>query len=334
MGTALLFQSEDTHHLTKEKKKAPFVLKPHHERILEALYHYHFLTVEQVTRLLYSKGSLTSVRSLLAQLASNEYAMHLYLPRPTPTGSVPKIYTLARRGINYLKKQGYDVPTRFHPSEQEEKSYLFLRHTLAVNDFLIAASLLEKQFPAFHLSEVLHERVLKREEPIPVSYELLTAEGKPVLDKDDKPVVETMRLIPDAFVDMRIEQPDIDKTYRYCLMLELDRATIEEKNFRKKVRGLLTFIKTGRCMKHFGTKFPTIAFVNAVGGIKRREQMKRWTEKELKKSKEAHFWTELFMFTNLPEDEAINPETMFLSPVWYMPFQSKPTVVFSAGSRS
>lgn len=332
METALLFQPHHTH-LSTQKKNAPFVLKPHHERILEALYRYHFVTVEQVTRLLYSKGSLTSVRSLLAALAENDYAMHLYLPRPTPTGSVPKIYTLARRGINYLKKQGYDVPTRFHPSEQEEKSYLFLRHTLAVNDFLIAASKLEKEFPAIHLSEVRHERVLKREEPIQVSYELLTAEGKPVLDKDDKPLIETMRLIPDAFVDMRIEQPDINKTYRYCLLLELDRATIEEKNFRKKIRGLLAFIKSGQCINHFGTKFPTIAFVNAVGGIKRRERMKHWTETELKKSKEPHFWTELFMFTDLKENEAIVPETMFFSPVWYTPFQKKPTVLLSAGSR-
>lgn len=328
METAILFQSS----YTPLEKNAPFVLKPHHERILYALYRYHFLTVEQVTRLLYSKGSLTSVRALLALLAKHDYAMHLYLPRPTPTGSVPKIYTLARRGINYLKKQGYDIPTRFHPSEQEEKSYLFLRHTLAVNDFLIAAAGLEKAFPAIHLSEVWHERVLKREEPIKVSFEKLTTEGKLVLGKDDKPLIETLHLIPDAFIDIRIAQPDMSKTYRNCLLLELDRATIEEKNFRKKIRGLLTFIKSGQSRKRFSTKFPTIAFVNTVGGLMRREKIKHWTEVELKKSKEPHFWTELFMFTDLKEDEEIQPETIFLSPIWYTPFQKKPMLLLSAGS--
>jgi hypothetical protein len=314
-------------------KKKAFVPKPYHERILEALYRYHFLTTEQVTRLFYSRGSLTTVRALLYELALKKYVMFLYLPRPTPLGSVPKIYTLARRGINYLKTQGYDVPMRFHPCEQEEKSYLFLRHTLAVNDALIAATTLEKQYPAITLYACLHERVLKRREPITVSYELLDASGKQVHDKDGKLVLETIRLIPDAFLDFRIDQPDMGKTYRYCVLLELDRATIEERNFRKKVRGLLAFIKSRQCSKHFGTKLPAIAFTNAVGGIKRREQMRRWTEAELKKSKEPHFWTELFMFTNLSEEGAIDPETLFLSPVWYLPFQDKPTVLFSAGSR-
>ena len=306
---------------------------PHHERILEALYRYHFLTVEQVTRLFYSRGSLTTVRSILSELAKAQYALYLYLPRSTPTGSLPKIYTLARRGINYLKAQGYDVPTRFHPSEQEEKSYLFLRHTLAVNDVLIAATTLEKRYPAITLFDFVHERVLKRQEPITVSCDVLTLEGKQVLGKDGKGVTETIRVIPDALLDFRIDQPDTSKTYRFCILLELDRATIEERNFRKKVRGLLTFIKSGDSNKRFGTKLPTIAFVNAVGGEKRREQMKLWTEKELKKYKEAHFWTELFMFTDVAPDEDIDNETLFLSPVWYTPFGNKPVVLLSAGSR-
>ena len=325
-------QGESSRHHPAKKRKA-FIPMPHHERILEALYRYHFLTIEQVTRLFYSRGSMTTVRSILSELAKSQYALYLYLPRSTPTGSLPKIYTLARRGINYLKALGYDVPTRFHPSEQEEKSFLFLRHTLAVNDVLIAATTLEKRYPAITLFDFVHERVLKRQEPITVSYEVLTAEGKRVLDKDGKPVTETIRVIPDALMDFRIDQPDMDKTYRFCVLLELDRATIEEKNFRKKVRGLLTFIKSGDSLKRFGTKLPTIVFVNAVGGEKRREQMRRWTEAELKKSKEPHFWTQLFMFTDVPPEGEIDNETLFLSPVWYTPFSTKPLVLLSAGSR-
>ena len=329
MAAVQVFSSR--HH--PAKKIHSFVLKPHHERILEALFKYHFLTVEQVTRLFYSHGSLTTVRSLLSELARAKYALYLYLPRPTPTGSLPKIYTLARRGINYLKAQGFDVPMRFHPSEHEEKSFLFLRHTLAVNDVLIAATTLEKRYPAITLYDFVHERVLKRQKPITVSCVVLTLEGKRIFDKDEKPISETIRVIPDALLDFRIDQPDMSKTYRFCVLLELDRATIEEKPFRKKVRGLLTFIKSGNSLKRFGTKLPTIAFVNAVGGEKRREQMKQWTEKELKKSKEPHFWTELFMFTDVPPEGDIDTETLFLSPVWYTPFGNKPLVLLSAGSR-
>ena len=318
---------------TDEQKKN-FILKPHHGRILETVYKYHFLTVEQVTRLFYSPNTIADVRKVLNALSQAGYLMFLYLPRATPLGAVPKIYTLARTGINHLKQHGYDVTTRFHPVEQEEKSYLFLKHTLAVNDFLIAAQTLEKKFPAITLHAFIHERVLKREEPIRVTFEKITVEGKTVLDKDEKPVVETVRIIPDAFLDFRIAQPEKEKTYRYCMLLELDRNTTEEKSFKKKIRALLTLAKDDKlCIERFGAKIPTIAFANAVGGERRREQMRHWTEQELRKSKEPHFWTQLFMFTDVLEDTAIDNERLFLSPVWYMPFVGKQAVLLSAGSR-
>ena len=106
---------------TDEQKK-DFVLKPHHGRILEAVYKYHFLTVEQVTRLFYSPNTIADVRKLLNAMSQAGYLMFLYLPRATPLGAVPKIYTLARKGINQLKQHGYDVTTRFHPVEQEENN--------------------------------------------------------------------------------------------------------------------------------------------------------------------------------------------------------------------
>src|SRR2546421_4155809 len=123
--------------------------------------------------------------------------------------------------------------------------------------------------------ECLHERTLKRQEPIKVSFERLTGEGKPVLDKFAMPMTETVRLIPDGFVDIRIQQPD-GKTARCCILLELDRATIEEKSFKKKIRALLTFVKDSDCLRRFHTKYPTIAIANAVGGVRRRGQMRDW----------------------------------------------------------
>src|SRR5947209_13094537 len=313
---------------TAEKKPLRFRPKPHHERILGAVYTYHFLTVEQVTRLFYSKTSIADVRKQLHALEKAGYLLSLYLPRPTPFGSVPKIYALDRKGINFLKAQGYDVHGRFRPSEEEEKSYLFLRHPLAVNDFLISAASLQKQYPTIAVHELMHERTLKRQEPIKVSFEKLTGEGKPVLDKFAVPVTETVRLIPDGFVDIRIQQPD-EKTARCCILLELDRATIEEKSFKKKIRALLTFVKGGDCLRRFHTKYPTVAIANSVGGVKRREQLRAWTEQELKKSKEPHFWTDMFVFTNLPEQ--IDSKTLFLSPVWYTPFSNEPTVLLRTG---
>src|SRR5690242_2979202 len=117
-----------------EEKTALFVPKPHHDRILEAVYRYHFMTVDQVTRLLYSTGTTSTVRALLSELAAHDLLLAFHEPRPTPVGSTPKIYMLSLRGYNHLKKHGISLPFRFRvPDVAElEKNYLFLRHNLAV----------------------------------------------------------------------------------------------------------------------------------------------------------------------------------------------------------
>ena len=76
----------------KETNNA-LVLKPHHDRILEAVYQYHFLTADRVVRPLYSPTLLTTVRTTLAQLARPHvadahelpgYLLQFHEPRPTP----------------------------------------------------------------------------------------------------------------------------------------------------------------------------------------------------------------------------------------------------------
>src|SRR6266702_2712503 len=314
---------------TVKKKPVLSVLTPADENMLQALYHYHFLTIDQISRLLsYSKGTRTTISAHLAALEKAGYTLSLYLPRPVRLGSPLKIYHLARKGLNHLRDLGFDVHPRFHPSEEDEKSYLFLMHTLAVNDFLIACRLIEKKYPAIILQEFTHERTLKRLDPVSVIIEKLTAEGKQVMDKEGKPIVETLRLVPDGFLDFRIEQPDLGKTYRYCLLLEIDRATTEAKNFKRKIRGLLTLGKDEKlCIKHFGAKIPTIAIANTVGGEARREQLRAWTQDELKKTKESDIWAELFMFADVTEQ--LDSETLVLGSVWYTPFGKLPTALLS-----
>jgi Replication-relaxation len=94
------------------------------------------------------------------QLTDNEYLFSL--PIPVTRGKSPLVYTLARKGLNYLKEHGFDVREYFRPSKEQEKSYLFLQHTLAINDVLIAASNLHNVAPDYSLRAFIHERVLKK----------------------------------------------------------------------------------------------------------------------------------------------------------------------------
>src|SRR5437868_6248965 len=120
-----------------------FVVTAPHNGVLQAVYRYHLLTAVQLLRACgYSPTSLARVQRLTKQLVDNEYL--LSLARPVVRGKAPLVYSLARKGLNYLKGAGFDVRAYFRPSKEQEKSYLFLLHTLAFNDVLIAASNLHK----------------------------------------------------------------------------------------------------------------------------------------------------------------------------------------------
>jgi Replication-relaxation len=330
-----VFDERETRKKQAKAENQPFIFKPHHLRILTAIFHHHYMTAEQVTRLLYSQGNASTVRSYLPHLEKAGYLATRYLHRTTPLGSLPKLYTLDRRGFNVLKKQGLDMPKRFRRLEEKDTASTFLPHTLAVNDVLIAAETLHKQYPAITLYGYKHELLLKQEQPITITVEKRTAEGKLLLDIDGKAMMETIRIVPDLFLDVRIHQPDREKPYRCCLLLEIDLNTEGQRKIRQKVRAFLAFIKSGACLARFGTKLPTVGFINVTGGEKRRDELKAWTEAELKLTKEPHFWTELFVFTSLPEKPALpDGDALFLSPVWYTPFRKQPTMAITVGSRS
>src|SRR5688572_494704 len=106
--------------------------------ILQALGTYHYLSADQVCRLLYSRGSLTYVYAKLKLLTDAGYTLQSFLPRMTKSGSAPSVYTYGRKGYRYLQELGFALPSRFHATEAQQHAYIFLSHTLAVNDVLIA----------------------------------------------------------------------------------------------------------------------------------------------------------------------------------------------------
>src|SRR5690242_18575074 len=98
-----------------KRKDAPVIVTAADEALLQAVYAYQFLTVEQATRLLYSRGSLVYVRAKLRVLSENGYLQWLRLPT-TGQGNAPHIYTLARKGIRHLEGMGYSDFARFRPN--------------------------------------------------------------------------------------------------------------------------------------------------------------------------------------------------------------------------
>jgi hypothetical protein len=177
-------------------------LKPADEQILRWLLRYHYLSSRQLCRLGFSAGSLTYVQTKLKRLSEAGFCQRILVPKRSAHGSAPSVYTLARRGLNHLRAIGLEVPSRFHPSEKRDLSYLFLEHTLRLNDVLISLDALCRGLPHYRLVALRHDYELRRS-PVRVR----------------RPDGGSAAVIPDAWLDLRI-----DEKYQVCLAVELDRA--------------------------------------------------------------------------------------------------------------
>lgn len=280
-----------------------FVLGPADVAILDALLRFHYLTSPQVTRLLYSPGSASLVRSRMKRLVDQRLVETVYLHSQAHGGSAPLVYTLARKGLNALADVGRDIPTRFRPSEKQLSDYV-LRHTLGVNDVLIGLQLVAAQHPGLRLAQLVHERDLKRQ-PAKVTL----------------PNGETLGYSADGWCDLHVARDG--QWYRLPLLLELDRATEHVSKWRRKVASILAYTN-GPYEQQLGTRSLTVAVVAAPGdgttAAKRQQDLLRWTEAELTERGEQGE-ADLFRFASLPPDT--DPRDLFRTPCWQRPFASQ-----------
>jgi hypothetical protein len=294
----------------KTNTEKEFTVLVSHTALLVEIYKYQLLTTEQLlVACNYSVKSLARVQRLMKQLVDQEYV--LAFPRPVIKGKAPLVYSLAIKARNYLERAGYDINDYFRPSSEQEKGYLFLEHTLALNTVLISASRLSLSHPEYYLYIFQHERILKK-----TPYKA-TVEGM----KNGTYTKETITLIPDAFLDFRHKKPS-GKEERIPVLFELDRGTTEQKNFRRKIRAYITFLKSGAYKDMFGVNTITIAYGVSQDtqekAQKRLVTLRDWTRKELAATSEPKWIAELFFLTALPQ--RVQPETLWIDTVWLPPF--------------
>jgi hypothetical protein len=129
------------------------------ERLIIALSEYDYLTVEQATRLLYAKTSLTHVREKFKNLVDEKLVIVL----GGRAHNLPRIFTLSTDGRKYAELLGKPAGKRYrlHEERQKQRNLFFMQHTLAVNDVLIAARLLVRSVPEVTLSGMLLERQVR-----------------------------------------------------------------------------------------------------------------------------------------------------------------------------
>ncbi len=252
-------------------------------------HHTFFLTVEQVTRLFFSKNSTHYASEYLKRLADQNFLFRFPLPDST-RGNKVFIYTLATKGIKYLKQIGKDHHVYFRPGDTPP-SFEHLRHELAVNDFLIAASLLPKSEPAI----ILHE--------MKTGWQLFHTPLKVSVRGD------TISVVGDGFLDFRYQIGN--DTYQTAVWLELDRNSEYSKQLKRKVKGLVAALTSQKAADLFGTDLFTIAFVTV--SETRLQAIQSYVMEvltEMGRMQDAN----MFLFTTLPQE--LEPKKIFTAHMW------------------
>jgi Replication-relaxation len=288
--------------LRKPVKTPPFVITPVYDVLLRDLNTLQRATAEQLCRLNYKMGMLTTVKARLKDLTEAGYILPLF----HPLIKLPYVYCLNRKGLQYLEELGIDVRDYFRPSEEKEteRNFLFREHMLAISDVLIHALLFEKSEPAYRLEKLLHERFYKNH-PIKTTY-----------TKNNKE--ESKTLVPDSYLEF-IHTREGGKEVKIPVILELDRGTEEQKFFRRRLRAYIVFLKSRAFETIFHVKSMTIAFATTKDH-NRLTKMREWARLEFGLTQEPKWLADLFLFTALPEHiEEIEPRQLFLDPVWYLP---------------
>jgi Replication-relaxation len=290
------------------EKPARITLGEPDTAILIALNRFHYLTAAQTSRLLYpnlSDNNRYSSRRL-KRLVDAGYVLRLgNLPTPR-FGSAPHVFTLARRGRQYLTQLGLETQNYFRPSEEADKAFNrpFMRHTLAAVDVLIAADLLSKDRSVV-CPQLRCERELKRS---PLRVDVAPAPGSTHEGS------RNVAVIPDGWFQLAVQGSP-----PYSIALELDRGTEEQKFWRRKVASLVVWAN-GPYRTSFETDNVTIAVVTPTHV--RRDQLRTWTAREL----QNRGWSadsDIFLFTSA-DPVKISPRSFFFDRHWYLPSEDRP----------
>lgn len=284
------------------RQKHAFIFTPRDEALLRAVFDYRGLTAEHVTQLFYKPGSLTYVQTNLKILVEQKYLARFHYPTEH-LGLSPYVYTPSSRGMHHLAAIGVPV-AGFKPLKEKgkETSYYFTQHLLSLNDFVIAASLVPRFSPDVTLQTMYHEWQLKQQ-PITATI------GR-----------DTVSLVPDAWLDFKVLAGSQKKPYQMPVWLEMDMGTEWGKRFKDKLRGIILLVTNGIYQERFGVNNVTVAF--ATPGSEKRRDLMRTHIKTVLQELDALQFADLFLFATLPQN--YDPQTVFLSPIWYTPTSEKP----------
>ena len=203
--------------------------------ILKALYSYRFLTTSQITALFFNTKKRAEHR--LRKLYDAELIGRIF--RPVIFGSAEVIYVLDKVGVNLLAQETGTDRDDINTARKQAKNLksFFLNHFIDINQFRIALSL-AIQANDYDLLFWKYETELKNK----------NEQGLLIADKvkDPKNPNQKIPVAPDAFFGLDTSQ---GKAYFF---LEIDRATMDNTRFKRKMAGYARYFLDGVFQEKWG----------------------------------------------------------------------------------
>lgn len=286
-----------------EDQRPPLRLTERDFDIVHAVYKHRVLTTSQIEVLLFppSPGRPYG-RKKRCQTRLRLLFHHSWLFRNLPWGKpyAPKqdlVYTLDRRGIEHLAVE-LDLKPRQVAKRSSPRlacaSYLFLKHTLMVNELQMLLDL-AAQRQGYEIKEWRDELALRKYQ------DKVTITGP----RGGK---QTVAVTPDLYNWLTTGEKDFHH------FIEADMKTVvidydkdEGRDWAKKVRAYIEYYDSGMYQKRYPAAGKSMRVLVITLGQSRLENMVEVTEKVAGKRK-GRFW-----FTSLDQ---LTPDTILTEPIW------------------
>lgn len=292
-----------------------FKLTPTDEEMLEACARYQYMTVEHWVRLFEDEGKRRYLQRRSQALSDHDYLIRLYITPLGGRGKGRSIFTHGAAGRDYAKSLGKRVPNRFRPIDVKTLTPRHLAHSEDLTDVLLSFDLLARHDDRITIPEMLHERFLFEQRfKVPVQFaHLVTGELRQ----------EQMEVTPDAFVKVAGQAGNERRIFP--LLIEVDRDTEEQIDFREKIAKLYAFGTSETYEQLYQARSFNVAFIIQApkrNPLDRLTEVLAWTERELRQRNVQHDAVS-FSFCAL-DPETTLPEDLWLGTNWLHPFSTTP----------
>lgn len=195
--------------------------------VLDALGDYRFLSVPHLAALHFPTSGSAETR--LRRLHEHDLVVRLYMPARPYDRRVHTIYGLSAKGAKLLRDRHEGVAPP-HLSAKDERSALFLDHTLRRNDLRICLTLLSKENADIQL----------------VSWQQAPDAVRAKTEVPDGRDTKRATLLPDAVFVLQLSDA------RAAFAVEIDMGTVRVTSMAERYRAYWCWWKAGGPAKRFG----------------------------------------------------------------------------------